>query len=120
MKPETEIPASTQPQSQTLKQRILSMPSTRLGWWSVGLAFIFAALFSINSMVFMPGQVFVPWREVLLPFYGILMMACGLAAGIVSLIAVIRHHERSWIVLLPILFGLMMLFLLLGEFLVPH
>jgi len=55
-----------------------------------------------------------------LPFYGIAMLACGLAAGIAGLIAVIRRGERSWLVWLALLPGLLVLFLVLGEFLVPH
>jgi len=35
-------------------------------------------------------------------------------------IAVIRRHERSWLVWLTMLPGLFVLFLVLGEFLVPH
>jgi hypothetical protein len=78
------------------------------------------ALYFINATVFMPSTVEVPWRQVMLPFYGIFMILCGLAAGIVGLIAVIRRNERSWLVWLAMLPGLMVLFLVLGEFLVPH
>jgi uncharacterized membrane protein len=99
---------------------ILGRPTSRLGWWSVGLAATFAVLFIINSTVFMPSTVEVPWRQVVLPFYGIAMLSCGLAAGIVGLIAVIRRHERSWLVWLTMLPGLMVLAFVLGEFLVPH
>jgi hypothetical protein len=98
----------------------LSTPSTKLGWWSVALAATFAALFIINSTVFMPSTVEVPWRQAVLPFYGIAMLSCGLAAGIVGLIAVIRRHERSWLVWLSMLPGLMVVAFVLGEFLVPH
>ena len=41
-------------------------------------------------------------------------------AGIVGLIAVLRQHEHSWPVWLTLLPGLFVLFLVLGEFLVPH
>ena len=61
-----------------------------------------------------------PWQMAVLPFYGILMLLCGLASGIVGLIALIQTRECSWMVWLTILPGAMMLFLLLGEFLVPH
>jgi len=95
-------------------------PSTRLGWWSVGLAAAFVVMWIINSTVFMPSTVIIPWRQAVLPFYGIFMMLCGLAAGIVGLIAVTRQHERAWLVWLALLPGLFVLFFLLGEFLVPH
>jgi hypothetical protein len=94
-------------------------PSTRLGWWAVGLGALFLLLWLINSFVFMPSSDDAPWRQVLLPFYGIFMILCGLGTGVLSLIAVIRR-ERSWLVWLTLLPGLLMLFLLLGEFLVPH
>ena len=99
-------------------------PSTRLGWWAVRLAGIFILLFIINSAVFMPlfshSGPYDRFSQTVLPFYGIFMLLCGLSAGIVGLIAVIRQHERSWLVWLTILPGAFVLFLLLGELLVPH
>jgi len=77
-------------------------------------------MMTINSAVLMrlPEA---PWQHTILPFYGIFMLLCGLAAGITGLIAVIRKNERSWLVLLTLLPGLFVIFfLLLGEFLVPH
>ena len=98
-------------------------PSTRLGWWAVGLGGVFVLMFIINTALFMPAYQGLPstrWIEILLPFYGIFMALCALAAGIVGLIAVIRKHERSWLAWLTILPGAFVLFLLLGELLVPH
>jgi len=106
--------------SLALRQRFLRRPGTRLGWWALGLGAVFVVLWIINSTVFMPSTVLIPWRQVLLPFYGIFMLLCGLAAGIVGLIAVIRGHERSWLVWLTLLPGLFVLIFVLGEFLVPH
>jgi len=74
----------------------------------------------INSAVFMRLPEDVPWRQSLLPFYGVLMMLCGLAAGVIGLIAVIGRQERSWLVWLAILSGASVLLFVLGEFLVPH
>ena len=120
MKTDSGLPVSASPPGKPLRPQILGRPSTRLGWWSVGLAATFVILFIINSTVFMPSAVEVPWRQLLLPFYGIAMLSCGLAAGIVGVIAVIQRHERSWLVWLTILPGLFVLFFVLGEFLVPH
>ena len=100
--------------------RFIERPHTRLGWRSVWLGITFAVLFLINSFVFMPSSSDAPWRHVILPFYGIFMLLCGLGSGIVGLIAVIRQHERSWLVWLTILPSLFVLFLLVGEFLFPH
>ena len=98
-------------------------PGTRLGWWAFGLLAAFVVLFLINSFVFMPAYQDASsslWRHNLLPFYGIFMVLCGLSAGVVGLVAVVRKQERSWMVWLAILPGAFVLFLLLGELLVPH
>jgi len=96
------------------------MPSTKLGWWSVGLMAAFVVLFIMDATVFMPSTVVMPWRQAVLRFYGIAMMTCEAAAGIVGLIAVVRRHERSWLVWLTMLAGLWLIVFMLGEFLVPH
>jgi len=98
----------------------LKRPSTRPGWWAVGLFLAFVVMFIINSTVFMRLSGDAPWQHTLLPFYGVFMMLCGLASGVVGLIAILRNHERSWLVWLTILPGVFVLFFLLGEFLVPH
>ena len=113
-------PVSVPPSGQPLRRPILGWPSTRLGWWSVGLAATFLVLWIINTAVFMPATLVTPWRQAVGPFYGISMILCAFSAGIVGLIAVIRRHERSWLVWLAILPGLFALVFILGEFLVPH
>lgn len=98
-------------------------PHTRLGWWSLRLAALFVVLFVINSAVFMPLSQYPAnewWMHTYLPFYGIFMLLCGLAAGVSALLAVTRAHERSWLVWLTLLPAAFVLFLLLGEFLAPH
>ncbi len=95
-------------------------PSTRLGWWAVWLGAAFVAMWIINAFVFMPTSSDAPWRQVVLPFYGIFMLLCGLAAGVVGLVAVTRQHERSWLVWLTLLPGAFALVFVLGEFLAPH
>lgn len=92
-----------------------SLPSTRLGWYSVGLAVTFVVLFMINAAVLLPAPGVVPWREA---FVGIVLLVCGLGGGIAALIALIRGHERSALVWLALLPGLFVLFVI-GEFLVP-
>lgn len=99
---------------------VRTKPSTKLGWWAVWLSVTFAVLAVVNATVFRPSTVAAPWRQVLLPFYGIAMMSSGLAAGIVGLVAVTRRHERSLLVWLPLVAGALVAFFLLGEFLAPH
>lgn len=104
------VPASSFPQR----------PATRLGWMAVWLGAAFLILWAINSTVFIPSTQDAPWRHVLLPYYGIIMLLCGLAGGVVGLIAILRNRERSWLVWLTLLPGAFVLLFLLGELLVPH
>ncbi|MCX5973215.1 MAG: hypothetical protein NTU59_00765 [Coprothermobacterota bacterium] len=120
MKADSGLSVSAPPPSQPFWRRIIRRPSTRLGWWSVGLAAAYGILMIINSTIFMRLPQDVTWRVTVLPFYCLFMMLCGLAAGIVGLIAIVRQHERSWLVWLAILLGLFALVFVLGEFLVPH
>jgi hypothetical protein len=98
-------------------------PSTRLGWWAVGMVLAFVAMFVINVTVIVPASENAPnawWRQTWLPFFWIFMLLCGIAAGVVGLIAVIRKNERSWLVWLTILLGAFALLVTLIELLVPH
>lgn len=95
-------------------------PATKPGWWAVYLAVVFWVMSIINNVVFMRLPEQVSWRQTLLPIYGIFMLLCGLAAGVVGLIALLKKQERSWMVWLAILPGAWVLFMLLGEFLFPH
>lgn len=106
---------TTQPGS-SFQQR----PSTPLAWWAVGLALASFVMHVLNSAVFMRLAEDVPWRQTVLPFYGIFMMLCGVAAGVVGLIAMLKKHEHSWMVVLATLFGASALLFVVGEFLVPH
>jgi hypothetical protein len=45
---------------------------------------------------------------------------CGIAALITGLISIIKNKERSLLVFLAVAIGLLILFFMLGEFLVPH
>ena len=122
MKTVPGLPVSLPPSGQPTRRRFLGWPSTPLGRWSIGLAAIFVVLWIINTAVFifMPRTVLAPWRQIVLPFYGIIMMLSGFAAGVIGLVSVIRLNERSWLVWLAMLFGLFALVVILGEILVPH
>src|SRR5665811_2634728 len=49
----------------------------------------------------------------LLTFHG--KWACGIGAVVTGLVAMVRHHERSWMVVLATVFGLLPLALLISE-----
>jgi hypothetical protein len=82
----------------------------------VALAVVFAVLVA----VLVPVSEAMTLARGLRIIYGLTMLGCGLAAGVVALVAVFRRHERSWLVCFPLFFGLMVLALILGEFLFPH
>ena len=107
------------PSPERRRQRLWERPSTPLGWRSVWLGVTFVVLFIINAVMFMPSTAAL-WQQSVLPVYGIVMLLCGLAAGIIGLLALTRQNERSWLVGLTLLPGAMFIFLLLGEFLAPH
>jgi uncharacterized membrane protein YidH (DUF202 family) len=102
------------------KRPILAWPQTRLGWWAVGLTVAFLALFTLNFIVIVPAEVFAPWRQTILPVFGISMLLMGLAGGVVALLAVILRRERALPLWFCLLFGLLIVVFLLGEFLIPH
>ena len=89
----------------TVPSRFFQVPHAKLGWWAIGLAI--ASFLLSFAWMFLPGG-------------AMLSFLCGLAGGIIALIAVIREHERSWMVWLSILpmFGVVVF--ILGEIFVPH
>jgi hypothetical protein len=87
-------------------------PVTRLGWWAVGLMAAYVVMYILVIAV-------MALRLSLPPIFGSIYLLCGLAAGVVGLIAIVKQHERAWLVWVTLLPGIFTLFLLLGEFLVP-
>jgi peptidoglycan/LPS O-acetylase OafA/YrhL len=98
---------------------ILKRPGTQLGWWSVGLAAVFLAMFVINIMMPLPVSDSPVWEQPFFYFITFLTL-CGMAAGVVGLIAVIQKHERSWLVGLATLTGIIVLLSVLVQYLKNH
>ncbi len=100
--------------------QFLKRPGTRLGWWSVGLAIVFMVLFILASVGFRLIPIDASWR---IPFtwsYSFFMVACGLAALVLGLIAIIGKKERSWAVWMALIPGIATLLFFMSEFLLPH
>jgi predicted membrane channel-forming protein YqfA (hemolysin III family) len=81
--------------------QFLRTPSTRLGWTatagSVGaiLLVIVVNLVSVEGSGPPEGN---PWWWQL---FGASALVCMAASGVAGLIAVVREHERSWMVIVP-------------------
>ena len=104
--------------------RISILPKTLLGRWSVGLAIAFFLLF----VLFQTFAPFVPRNPV--PNPGppspvILMVVVadyisGISAFVTGLISIIKSRERSILVFLVVVVGVLALLFLLGEVIFPH
>ena len=95
----------------------LRRPASRLGWWAAGLVGAFGLLFIYNFAVSMASRSILASQQIRLPNIGMPMVLFGLVSGVVGLIALIRNHERSWLIWLSILVGGVMVFLILSSIL---
>jgi hypothetical protein len=120
MRAGSEIPSDEPSSNQSFWRRSFRWPSTRLGWWAAGLMALFVIMMVLNGWVFMRLPENLTWQARLLPLYGIFMMLSGFMSGVIGLMAIIRHHERSLLVWPSFLFSLFVALFILGEFLFPH
>jgi hypothetical protein len=86
-------------------QKIPVLPTTRLGWWAVGLA--------VGYVVLVPLWAVMPVGA----FPGLLS---GLAGGVVALVAIRRRGERAVAVFAAVAPGVLVAFFVLGELLIGH
>lgn len=89
----------------TTSSHFFGLPHTKLGWWAVWLAV--ASIVLVLAWSILPGGA---WLGFL----------CGLAGGVMALIAVIRQQERSWLVFLSILPMVNVVIFIAAELLIPH
>ena len=99
------------------------MPKTKLGKWSVGLIIAFFLLLATGVTVVSVfkqegGKTFFDNLWISIPMLG--AGASAIAAFITGIIAVIKQKERSILVILGALIGLLVLWFVVGEILVPH
>lgn len=95
-------------------------PTTRLGRIACWLGLGFIAWFVANQTLMGLRQSLEGIPVIPIILFGFLGLACGLAASVVGALAVVRKRERSVLVFLTLLPGLLVLFFLIGELLVPH
>lgn len=103
------------------------LPQSRAGRVAQWLMVTFAGLFVLNQLSVAVqndlrdtaiGQIATQMPVAVWMSVGFALLGVGLAASISALIAVIRHHERSWVLWLALLPGLFVVFLLVGELLI--
>ena len=87
--------------------KFLGMPRTRLGQSAAGMAALFVVMFISTTTG-------------LLHFSGLFIMALGVVAGILTLVAIIWKRERSWLLWLMLLPGLFAIVFTSAEILFPH
>jgi hypothetical protein len=87
----------------------------------MGLAIGWVVLnFGITAIVNIRSRMAITTGSPVAMNFGFLMLLVGLAAGITALIAILRKHERSWLVWASLLPGVSTMVLLIGEFTIPH
>lgn len=114
----------TEPRADTPETKALSTPvtrewpATRLGRWAVALAGLSVTGIALLVLAFVLGIVEPAdsytdsWAQL---FWGVGIWGCAVAAFVVGLTAILRHHERSWLVMLATALGLLPLVLLISE-----
>jgi len=83
------------------------LPKTRLGKWSVLISIVFIILIWAKIQFGIPLLTFV-------------IAAIGLVGFILSLIALIKNKDRTILILLPVLVGLIILIWTAAELISPH
>lgn len=101
------------------------LPTTRTGKVSMWLAVAFLVGFAINSVLVgvvgtTEDAAVSDFSRTYLPYWGVALFACGFAAGVVGLVAILKDGERSLVTLLTLVPALFVTMFLIGEFLVPH
>lgn len=103
-----------------------SLPQSKAGRWSVGLAILMPILFAIGTSLVHPLYASVPAGGSILqdvaarPALALSMLAgmgAGIAAFITGVFAISRKHERAWLVYAATTIGLLLILFLAGEFL---
>jgi hypothetical protein len=98
-------------------KRAFALPSTRAGWWAIGLAAMFWICLGVAMTLVAAGQrggdtlIDNPWLSGTM----LLALAAAIAGGFVAGVAVVWRGERSPLVFLALLQGAGIAVLALGE-----
>jgi len=98
------------------------LPKTKLGKWSVSCIILLIFFFLVAQLVVASGQeggeTFFDNLYISIPM--LLAGISGIMALILGLISIIKSKERSPLVFIATIIGLLILVFLIGEFTVPH
>lgn len=97
-------------------------PQTRLGWWAAWLGGAFIILFIVDAVGLIPSILGMSpaARETITQSFGLVLVLVGLAAGVISALALTRKKDRSWMVWVALLPGFFILVLILGSLIFPE
>jgi len=94
-------------------------PQSRAGWWSVALAGVSVVGILLLVVVVYVLGVIEPAEDYtddwVQAAWGVLIWATALACFVVGVVAIARRHERSWMVWVATLLGLLPVALLISE-----
>lgn len=100
-----------------LWQRLLGLPDTGAGWWSVGLTAAFFVLFGVFQMEVASGQrggqTF--FSNPLLAWTMLLAAAAAIMGGLAAALAIMWKRERSLFVIAALVWGAFVLVFAIGE-----
>ena len=89
-----------------MKVRISILPKTSLGWWSVGLVVAWILFFVLSQVILGPGP---NYNMALAYTLTIVVAGIGVAAFVTGLISIIKSKERSILVVLIVVGGLVLI-----------
>jgi hypothetical protein len=102
--------------------KLYFIPKTQLGKWSVWLIIAFIVLFILFQILVASGQrggaTFFSNLALSIPMF--IAGISGISAFFTGIIGIIKNKEWSVLVFLSTIVGFLILFFVLGEFLVPH
>jgi hypothetical protein len=121
--PSNTVPSSTPPAHRpSLAARIFALPSTWAGLWSIALAVGFFVCFGLFLLVAATGQTGGDTFGSNL-WLAVPIMAAGASAiggAVTAIVAIIKQGERSFLVIGPLLLGLLVAIFLVLEVSIPH
>jgi hypothetical protein len=83
--------------------RIITLPKSHLGWWSVGLVVVSILFFVLSEVILGPG----PDYNMALAYALTAVIACiAVAAFVTGLISIIKSNERSILVFIAMAISL--------------